>query len=56
VLADVILFGGLAIIAVCSVAYAVIAYLDRSTVGYGPVPDYNFDINEHQNYWEADSR
>lgn len=55
-LSSIILYGGLAILAILCLIYLVVAYIDRVPTKHNQVPHYSYDINEHQNYWEADSR
>lgn len=56
VLSQVILFSGLAIIAICLVIYAIVSYMENRVYTYNAGLDYNPEFHEHQNYWEADSR
>lgn len=55
-MSQLILFSGLAMIAVCLVAYAIVSYLENKVYTYNVGNDYNPEFHEHQNYWEADSR
>lgn len=55
-LSQVILFSGLAVIAICLVVYAIISYLENKVYTFNAGNDYNPEFHEHQNYWEADSR
>lgn len=55
--ANYVLYFGLFMLSICFILFIVVTAIElRETNGHNPVPDYDFDINEHQNYWEADSR
>ena len=55
-MSQVILFSGLAIIAICLVIYAIVSYMEEKVYTFNAGTDYDPNFHEHQNYWEADSR
>ena len=55
-LAELLMAVSLLVIFIGLIALWVISRAERPPVITGPISKYDFDINEHQNYWEADSR
>lgn len=55
-LSSFILVVGFFIIGICAIVYSFLRQPDTPTRSEGKVAKYDFDINEHQNYWEADGR
>jgi hypothetical protein len=56
VLAELLLVGSLVFICVGLVILWIINWAERPPKTTGTVSRYDFDFNEHQNYWEADNR
>lgn len=56
-LAEVVLLFGLVLLGLTVLGLIIMLFAESNQdAKHNPVPDYNYDINEHQNYWEADSR
>jgi hypothetical protein len=56
VLAELLLVISLVVIFIGAIALLVINHREKPPVSTGPIGRYDFDFNEHQNYWEADNR
>jgi hypothetical protein len=56
VLAEILLVISLVVIFVGAIALLVINHKERPRASSGSIGRYDFDFNEHQNYWEAENR
>jgi hypothetical protein len=56
VLAELLLVGSLIFICLGLVILWIINWAEKPPVSNGSISRYDFDFNEHQNYWEADNR
>lgn len=56
-LANYVLYSGLVLLGICFVLFIIVSVIELNQPDtHSAVPDYKFDINEHQNYWEAENR
>ena len=55
-LAEILLVVSLVVIFIGAIALLVISHSEKPRVSTGSIQRYDFDITEHQNYWEAENR